>query len=499
MGCSLVTASLALAGAAVGLVPLIIYGLDLFTAFPLVFLLRYTGIAIISKTFYGQSLDTYLSFPEISYALVLGLLTTVSFTAAIMRGAGQKMSGAIAEPKDPETLRIVGTLAAVVGFIGALGDGIFQTRIEGLSSTGALTQVSFLLAQVYLLSVPCETIYLIKASGGKRVFSWRIVIYLVGTLIYSGLIDKRQPVGDFLITYALTILLQKALRLRHVAVGLGCAFVFSTIVSPVLLGIRSTKHQDVATYVPAAVSSAGQALTDPTYMQTMKATELIAARKFSRFKEWDYYGAEHPVTNRLSWIGLVDEVYSHSHKSAKLGGEVLPAIFGKIEPRWLFPDKPIANYAFGDWLAWHFGMEEEGGFGALNFGLPMEGLVTIGLVGWFLYPAVVLSCFLGICSAITDMSRRTAFAIFLFSANEFSIFEAQSDSFVLLFLRDIPLITAIYIAFIYAAKNVRAVGTASRGRVPLRRAHSYKSLQNLKSRAAFTASLRKPQVDETSL
>jgi uncharacterized protein YqgC (DUF456 family) len=63
-------------------------------------------------------------------------------------------------------------------------------------------------------------------------------------------------------------------------------------------------------------------------------------------------------------------------------------MFAQVAPRFLYPEKKIPRYVYSDWLASQFGIESEGAFGALNFGLPMEGMVTIGMVGIFIYPFV---------------------------------------------------------------------------------------------------------------
>jgi hypothetical protein len=82
LGTSPVIVAMAAFAVAVPLLPLGLYGRDIYALMGINFALRYVGIALVGKTFYGQTLESNLFDPYAAYALT-GLLMVVVTTVLI--------------------------------------------------------------------------------------------------------------------------------------------------------------------------------------------------------------------------------------------------------------------------------------------------------------------------------------------------------------------------------------------------------------------------------
>jgi hypothetical protein len=461
LGSNLVTVLFAILACVIALAPLTFVGINLFTLIPVIFYLRYEGLAVIFKTLLLQSLDSNLSMPVESYGLAILIMLAVALASVgAMRLAPKRQL--LPELVELDHLRLIGALATGVGVAGSLAGIASHADAQGGATTGFGVLFAFFVSYP-LLGMICEAVYNFHKTEHRTIFSLRLWIFFGINALISIVNTGRGGIADGAVTILLLLALTKKFRPSYMLVAAVGFIVFQGYVSPVLLDVRTYRSVLGPPQLLALTGeTAARAAIDPSYLASLNRKESIGHRADNNI--YDYYNNQSNIFNRLSWIGLLDQIYMASRERELLGVSVVPEMSAQLAPRFLFPDKKVASYLYSDWLASQYGFEAEGAGGALNFGLPMEGMVTVGVVGVFLYPLVAVFALCWAAASLSGWKACGPFAIFFFVIMDERMVEMQSDEFVNVFMRSLPVNCLI----IYMLYRVALILTTRRQLLALR-------------------------------
>jgi hypothetical protein len=217
-----------------------------------------------------------------------------------------------------------------------------------------------------------------------------------------------------------------------------------------------------AQFAALALDTFERAATDPSFLEMVKNFELTA--RFANFtdeEEYDYYGDKSGALNRFSYIMLLDAISSFSQGHTPIGMPALKQTVARVAPGFLGFDKRISLYGLGDWLSWQVGIGSPGLSSFLNFGLPMEGLATWGIIGFIAYPIIFLIPVLFLAGRISSFKVRLPLSIFMFTILQHSLIEGNSDFFLGAVLRELPqymvLIAVFYYGFFLQSSKLKPV------------------------------------------
>ncbi len=177
-------------------------------------------------------------------------------------------------------------------------------------------------------------------------------------------------------------LIYRALHFRYIVVGILFAAFFSSFLSPLILYLRSQRAMEITQFIELGQETAIKMVIDPNFRKVVNDTvQYSSLDNPNDIPPYDYYGNRSNVLNRLSFIGLLDAVYNATKSHNLFGPEALERSITVNRPSFLGPKLGVG---MGDWMSWQLGKGAPGVISFLNFGLPMEGLATWGLIG-FIY------------------------------------------------------------------------------------------------------------------
>ena len=434
---------LVLGATAVTLLPMLLYGVDLYTLLPIIIFLRYEWIALIAKTALHQPLQTFLSFPFESYALSGALLLITSVICLLVRWVdnGRVLLRA---PLDVNRLRKLAWWSAAVGLAGSVMGFAFASRTYGIASTSSVFPIATSMQDVYPLCIVFEALYNLRSSNNQRLVSGRLLAYLTFSLIQALAGSARILFVDSIVALALVVIMQRAVRVRYVVSGIAFITVFFLVISPIVLGARAYKNEgSTGASLSAESAVAVQALTDPEYLQSLKTSEQGAARYRSSDRTFDYYGNQSNILNRLSWVALVDQIYTASYASKPIGGDAVTEAVSRLVPRFLFPDKSNRSDNYSDYLSYKIGIEREGTAASLSFPLCLEGFAIFGPAGFVLFSVVGFLVLLFVFSKISSWRGVDGYSLFFYTFIQTPITEGNSVTFLGLLTRGLPLVVII--------------------------------------------------------
>lgn len=423
------------------LLPLHFYGRDLYSMIALVFSLRYTGVALVAKTFYGQNLQTNLFDPYATFALTALLMIVMTMLLMLAR-ALDRGTTIFPIPMDLRSLRRLALISFCIGVVGMIISGASKSSETGALNGGIIMVVAANLGNFCYLGVIAEVIYGIKESNGRGFITPLLVLMLTSTLILVIALNMRGFLLSSLIGAVTTAFLYKVLRLRHLLIGLVVAAFFGAFLSPLTLYLRMAKEGlALPQFVELARNTVVKAIANPGYLKQISSE--VRASEFHDIKKetgGDYYGDRSNVLNRLSFIVLLDDVYNGARSLKPLGMGALQQSFARNAPGFLGYDKDATRFGMGDWLSWQIGLSEPGLIAFLNFGLPMEGLVTWGWIGFVAYPFIFIFPLLFICGRLSSLRLRLPLSIFIFTNVQTALIEDTSDGLLALLTRGLPLL-----------------------------------------------------------
>ena len=449
------------------MVPVGIYGLNLYTLLPVIFFIRYEGVAVFAKTVFGQPLQTFLSFPSESYTYTAGLLVIVASTCLLVSATDKGGTSLLKEPAEGGNLRRLGLTSAAVGLVGSILAVATTSRTAGVNSTSSLFPIASSMQAMFPLGIILEATYNLRASAGRRIYSGPLLGMLALSLFQALAMSARILFVSSIVSLVLVLITRRKFALRYVVAGVAIAAVFFLVISPVVLAVRAYRFSGSATeFLSSGGAVAIQAISDPEYLSTLKAGQQAAERYRSSERSFDYYGNQSNVLNRLSWVALVDQIYSASHGSKPLGMDAVPESVERLLPRFLYPDKSNRAYTYSDWLSYQIGIEREGEAKALSFPLSLEGLVVAGPVGFALFTFIGMFITLFVFTRLASWRDVGGFTLFFYTIIQTPILEGNSDSIMGLLTRELPLIVIMCLVLQKLSRLSTFAGRPNASRAP---------------------------------
>ena len=254
----------------VGFFPALFFRPDLYGVLAAFFAIRYVGGALITKTWLMQPLDQYLSAPVAAYSLscllmfvVVGVILTVR---ALDRG-----TTFFALPENVAAVRLLGLVAFVIGVTAYVASGIIVSRESDEAATGLYVLV-VILGGIHLLGFVAEILYCALTNRGP--FSLRLVVMLVVMFAIAMFLNARSVLFDGVIAIAVSGIVYRVFRARHL-VGLTVAAVLaSQIVTPITMELRRVKEgKSASEFASAAGEVLAKAVSEPDYVGILRVRQ----------------------------------------------------------------------------------------------------------------------------------------------------------------------------------------------------------------------------------
>jgi hypothetical protein len=418
------------------LIPLSLYGRDLYSIIGIVFSLRYAGVALIAKTFYGQPLQQHLF--DAYAAFELNALFMVLITAILLIARAMDPGTALFPfPTDLPNLRRLSIFCFCFGFAAEV---FVATKPQG--GGGSIFVVAATLADFVFLGVIAETIYAIKKSEGRGLITPPLMAMMGLVLLVSLALNMRAFLLTSMIGVVTAAFIYKALRLRHIIIGLAIGVLFVSVLTPITLYLRMQRDGLTrAQFVELAKNTVIKAATDPDFFKSIADRAAYASvENIKGEADFDYYGDRSNVLNRLSYIALLDAVAYNAQTHKSIGMPAVSQALSRNMPGFLGFEKAETAYGMGDWLSWEMDMGTPGASAFLNFGLPMEGLATWGMVGFIAYPLVLCLILLIVYGRLSSLKIPLPTSIFLFTSLQAGMIEDTSDGYLSFLIRGAPML-----------------------------------------------------------
>ncbi len=438
LGSDPVILALCLASTTIGLLPILVYGRDLYTCLAAIFSVRYTGAGLVLKTLYLQPVETYLQVPLGSYALTTFLI--IVETAIIMTARKfDARKSVFPEVRDPARLRKAGLVAFLIGAASGVVAGILEYDASGERQATIIYVIASVLTGLTSLGLIAESAVRLTQTSGRSFLSPHISWMLVALVALSLLLNVRGLALNAMLSVFLVAFMGNAIRRKHVVIAAALSILFAQYLSPIALELRYVKYgMTAAQFASEVVETTVRAATDPKYIQTLRDNENFRAQFASGKLLYDYFGDGNNIASRLSFVALLDAVY-HAQLATRvdLAGAV-DQVLQRSAPAFLV-NKQAWEFGYGDWLTWQLGLIETGRIGYLSFSLPMEGLALLGPLGLLLFPVLFMLPTIMLCSRLASWRMATVPSLFMFSTLHASLFEAQSDGYIALVTRTLPM------------------------------------------------------------
>lgn len=445
IGASPLVVALGVAGALVSFVPLHLYGGEPYSFFALVFGVRYLLAGMLLKTLYWQPLDSHLFNPVESYAATALVVSTITLVVMFARKFDAERDF-LPFPTDPASLRRLATVCMVIGLAATLAVGSKDPNsTEG--NAGSLHVLAATFMPFIALALIAEAMRAIQLSNGKTLVSPPLAAMLGLLFLLIVMMNQRGFLLDCIIGVALVGFIYRAISAKLVVAGVAFAIFFVSFLSPLTIYLRAQRGLPPAVFADIAMTTMGRMIVDPTFRKVLvdNAT-LQKTLEDPDDADYDYFGDRSNVGNRLSFVALVDAVINGMRTRDWIGYPVVEKSVSQVMPGFLgFQKEGVST---GDWLGWRVGLLEYPRTTYMVFGMPSEGYVAWGILGFVLYPVICLFPVLWIISRFCSLRMGTPIAIFLFTSIQHEITEGTSDAFMNVLMRGLPIsVVALFVIY----------------------------------------------------
>ena len=333
------------------------------------FAIRYVGAALMTKTWLMQPLDQYLNAPVAAYALSCLLMFVIACIVLLVR-AFDRGTTYFPLPENAEALRLLGLVAFAIGAAGYVASGLVISRQADVAATGAYV-LFVMIGPLHLLGLITEILYCALKKSSP--FSLRLVVMLAVMFAIAMFLNARSVFVDGVIAVAVSGLLYRVIRVRHLVAIALAAVVVSQFVNPITFELRRAKEgKSASEFALAASEVVARALSEPDFLGNLLILQAQEAQVDNPLNLYDYYGDPTNVMNRFSYVALIDAVYFRAERQTPLGLSALTEVYSRVVPGFLVAKEPKA-YGYGDWLSWELAIFQPPLKTFTNFGLPMEG------------------------------------------------------------------------------------------------------------------------------
>ena len=425
----------------VSLLPLALLGRDIYGLLSAFFGIRYVGIAIVLKTVYGETLDSHLLAPQISYALTFCVIVCTTAAISLARFVDRGRSR-FPTPQDTGQLRLLSIACIAVGSCAELMEAASKSTISGEVNSGILFVLANAFTSFFILGLTCEATYAHRVSKGETFLTSRLMALLGMQLCFALALNVREFFITCILSVICTAYLLKCMRWRHLVLAAVAGLLFISFLSPITLFLRTEKEGlSFQAFVSLVGTTVSQAATDPAFLHQLTETQKYQSLYEEGLVAYDYYGDRSNVANRLSYVALLDAVYYGMSQRTPLGFDgASEQVLSRVLPSFIVAFKEQKPYTYGDWLSWQAGMSEQGRAYSANFGLAQEGYARFGFLGLILFPFIFICPHLMVSGVVSTLRSQSPSSMFFFIAVQHNILEGVSDTYIASATRTLPVI-----------------------------------------------------------
>lgn len=394
-------------------------------------------IALIAKTFMGQTVDSHLYAAADSFSILL--ITTCGLVAATVLASATPVGRPVFMPtRNVRTLSWLCWGSFFLGIVFWLANQHFQgPRGSGFGGIAVFRGLLY-------MAVIARTAALLERSRGRRSFDIALGV-IVGVSVFLGLLsDRKADVAYPVVAYFATILFyRRRLAWRHTLALVTGAFLFVLVLAPLIHVWRGLGQENMALgeRITLVNRTARAILENGRLDYYLKKT---SARVLPGY--YDYFGSNgtgQRVLGRFASVQQIDPVVSETERQGTVGGSAIWPAFGRLLPGFVYPNKP--KYIEGYHILVHFGLisPEGGKFPTV----PLAGQVyaAYGLIGVLVIPFLTFLTFLLFFKKLGWSLYRNVYAVFFF-VNFVIVYAAQGTfgQYAGAVLRDFPLLAATF-------------------------------------------------------
>ncbi len=300
-------------------------------------------IGLVVKAVLGEAADTNLFAPETTMLVYVAGMAGM-YAAAVAAHRLTPKKALLDGIGSPANWGAASTGCIVVGVAISLWANFF------VSEDGAVSGVFTIVRQLnnfVQLGIILGTMYTIRRSGGRRLWSLPVVFAVLFMVVLLGVVNTSKQ-GYF--TPVLCVALAAAVSrynfsLRQIAVGAAYCFISVVYVVPFL-----QLDKDIVTDASGKINFAIDYFTD-----TGGAAEEKAAHQALPYENYNdfilhYYNQPEGFADRLEMLSIDDALIDVTNQGHVFGIYPTAFAFLNIIPHFIWPGKP--SYGFGN-MYWH--------------------------------------------------------------------------------------------------------------------------------------------------
>lgn len=395
------------------------------------------GVALVAKTFLGQTLDSHLFVPGRSFLVELLSMGGAVFAFLVVH---QLHIGHPLLPREqgPERLRWLSWVSLLLGIVFWFVNYLSQR--PGSIGFGGVSIFRVLL----FMAVIARTASLMEGSGDRRQFDVPL-FFIIALCVFLGLLtDRKTWTALPVVSYFVTVLFYKGrLPLRHILVLFIGAFLFVFLVAPAIHAWRylGQEHMPVGRRVSLMVQGTGQLLEGKALGHYAKLT-----RSEFRHGYYDYFGGQgkyQMILGRFASVQQIDPVIAAIDHRSRLGLSVISHSLEHLVPRILDPGKP--EYVEGYRILLDLGLISRHAGKYPTLPLAGDAYSAFGLAGVLPVAFMTFMALFLVMKAIGWSLYRNVYAIFFFC--QFVVFQASEGTlsqYAAEVLRTVPLLLIVF-------------------------------------------------------
>lgn len=362
-------------------------------------------VAVYAKTAFGQSLDSHLYVPALSFLVLLVATICMVFAAILANGlpVGRPMLKPLT---DPAQLRWISWACFGLGVLGWIAHQQAM-RPDGSGFGGFAFLRDFL-----LMAVIARTASVISSSDGRRSVD-SMLFMILGTGLLVGLLTNSKAAAalPFVSYYATLMFYRYRIRPSLILTPLLLVAVLVYVVGPVIHAWRHSGFQRLPLIerVDYTIDNLNIVIKNDFLKTTDQQAQVIFGNLY-----YDYFksASSQMYLGRFASVQQIDPVVMSASAAERLGYQaILPSVTMHI-PRVLYPDKVDYPPAFDILLKYGWIDPEGGKFPTLP--IAGQAYAAFGLLG------VAMICFgatftlLLVWKKLSGGLSRNVFSIFFF-------------------------------------------------------------------------------------
>ena len=378
IGSSPAIAFLAALTMSISLAPMFIFGsYDLGSWLVAMTAARYVGFPMLAKLWHGQALDSNLSQPLDSFAIVL--FGVISYTLALFLTHLIKFRKPLLSifHLGKEKWQILRLLAFGIG----VAANLFTVLRAGGTIDADLSVGNFFRNMLHLALIVSIFLCLKNSDRKKSLDAW-VVLILLTQIFFALSSNQRDGLINAFVAYIGTLFaFGGRISRRMIFSGLLAVVILLEFITPWFLYVRSARNElDWTERIEYSVEAiANWKYVEQAYQQRVEIT--------STRTHLNYYGSYQNTLERVSFINHIDVIRNVTGPSGgSLGWEDIGIAIKSSLPTFLAPDKP-RGYGHGDWVYCQTGVFcYLGSYNTLQL-LP-NAYASFGWTGTILYPLI---------------------------------------------------------------------------------------------------------------